>query len=108
MAWTVCPEPGCPTITDGGRCRVHGRTSPRNHRGVPRQLRGYDRTYELARRQILIGQPRCYWGCGRMATTADHRIPLSEGGSAEDLVPTCAPCNYARGAEIARGVRVRR
>jgi hypothetical protein len=37
-----------------------------------------------------------------MATTADYALPQSEGGTLEDLVPSCGHCNYARGARMVR------
>ncbi|MEU1585224.1 HNH endonuclease [Micromonospora sp. NPDC005710] len=35
----------------------------------------------------------------RPATTADHILPLSKGGSNDltNLRPACGPCNYGRG-----------
>jgi hypothetical protein len=47
--------------------------------------------------------PLCYWGCGRVATTADYSIPWSKGGTLDDLVASCGTCNYARGARLPRG-----
>ncbi len=37
--------------------------------------------------------------CGGGATTVDHDVPLSRGGSEdpENLVPACRPCNSAKG-----------
>ena len=93
---SVCNKPGCPRLTNGPYCAEHARTSTRNHRGVPRQARGYDAGYERRRRE-LIGLP-CHW-CGAAATTADHLVPLSRGGSTE-LVPSCGHCNYGRGARL--------
>jgi hypothetical protein len=96
-ALSLCIEPGCHELTAGSRCARHDRTSTRNHRGVPRQERGHGADYER-RRAALVGLP-CHW-CGAPATTADYVKPWSKGGTLEDLVPACGPCNYARGAAI--------
>jgi len=52
MNLRVCLEPGCPTLTRSRRCPRHERTSTRNHRGIPRQQRGYDVGYERTRRAL--------------------------------------------------------
>jgi 5-methylcytosine-specific restriction protein A len=99
MPWAprhVCAEPGCPELVAGSsRCARHARVSSRNHYGVPRAQRGHGSDYERVRR-TLLGQP-CHW-CGRPSDTADYRVPVSMGGTLDDLVPACASCNYARGA----------
>src|SRR5512146_1073495 len=94
---TVCLEPGCPKVVMRGRCPQHARVSSRNHFGVSRQARGYDRQYEVAR-LTLIGEPCALRldGCTGVSTTAQH----TDDGR---LVPACAHCNYADGA--ARGRR---
>ena len=91
-----CVEPGCPNRQDATRCPKHERTSPRNHRGVPRRLRGYDAGYERER-ALLLGRP-CVLrlpGCTGVATTAQH----TDDGR---LVPACRHCNFADGARRAR------
>lgn len=44
----------------------------------------------------------CHW-CGRMAETADHVVPVAEGGSDDpgNLVAACRACNERRGREAA-------
>lgn len=94
----VCLLPGCRARVSRGRCPLHARLSGRNHHGVPRQARGYDRTYERDRRALL--GLRCALalpGCTGIATTADH-------GPA-GLRPACAHCNFADGAARSRAVR---
>jgi 5-methylcytosine-specific restriction endonuclease McrA len=41
----------------------------------------------------------CWW-CGGHATTVDHLIARVDGGddAPGNLVASCGPCNYARGA----------
>lgn len=41
----------------------------------------------------------CHW-CGRTASTPDHLIPVALGGTDDDLVPSCRPCNLKRGASL--------
>ena len=99
MPWAplrICAQPGCKERQEGPRCAEHERTSSRNHRGVPRRLRGYDAAYER-QRALLVGRP-CVMrlpGCTGVATTAQH----TDDGT---LVPACAHCNYADGARRSR------
>ena len=100
----VCPEPGCPELVERGPCRRHARMSTRNHRGIPRQVRGLGADFDRLR-PIVIERDggRCQLrlaGCTDIATTADHRIPRSRGGRTvlENLRASCSHCNYARGA----------
>ena len=64
-------------------------------------MAGYsDPTYKRNRASILAGSPDCHW-CGKnKATQADHLIELDRGGdhSLDNLVPSCGPCNAARGS----------
>lgn len=94
-----CAEPGCRARQAGPRCAVHERTSSRNHRGVNRQARGYDRPYERER-ATLLGRPCAMRlaGCTGVADTAQH----TDDGR---LIPACAHCNYADGAARSRAVR---
>lgn len=43
---------------------------------------------------------RCAY-CGAVATTKDHIIPVSQGGSNDiaNIVPACQPCNSSKGAK---------
>jgi hypothetical protein len=107
----VCSVPGCPTLRP---CQLHDRPDPRssrNHRGVSRQVRGHGAEYDRRRRELLAADelgnpPPCHWDCGRPATTADYAIPWSQGGTLEDLVPSCGHCNYSRGGRMAAAARV--
>lgn len=103
----VCSSPGCPELVERGACRRHDAsrrpTSSRNHRGIPRQARGYDRAYELDRKPLL-GRP-CELklpGCLGLANSADHVIPVSQGGRGGPLRPACTACNSAAGAKLVR------
>jgi len=71
-----------------------------------RQERGLDAEYERNRASVLEANRRYNRGlcnyCGTApATTADHRIPRSIGGTNDisNLVPACAWCNGKKGAK---------
>ncbi len=71
-------------------------------RGTAAQ-RGYNAEYMRNRALVLADGPHgCAWGCGRVATTVDHRIPLARGGTndVENLMPCCALCNSSRGSRV--------
>lgn len=61
---------------------------------------GWDYTTadHIAARWAMFGD-RCYY-CGADATSSDHRIPLSLGGShwPSNIVPCCKPCNSRKNA----------
>ena len=60
--------------------------------------REYDTpAYRKARKELLTGNPACYW-CGKPATTADHLIEVDRGGDSSTMVAACGSCNSRRGA----------
>ena len=98
----VCSVPGCPNRVHRGLCYQHARTSTRNHGGVPRQQRGYNRKYELSRATFVgrVCELR-YPGCDVVLTPANVSADHYEGG----LRPACQPCQRKQGAERARALR---
>ena len=74
---------------------------------MPRQHTTNDKQYAAARRELLADNPLCHWGCGRMATEADHIVPHVLGGSNDitNLTPSCKPCNASRGAILGNQLR---
>jgi 5-methylcytosine-specific restriction endonuclease McrA len=94
-----CLVPGCGRLTTRTRCLEHRRAWERA-RGT-RQERGYGADYQRARRELVACAELCAW-CGRPASpadpmTADHLVPLSEGGGIEgNLVPAHRSCNSRR------------
>ena len=74
---------------------------------MPRQHTTDDKAYAAARRELLADNPPCSWGCGRMATEADHIVPYVLGGSNDitNLTPSCRPCNASRGAVLGNQLR---
>ena len=58
-----------------------------------------DPSYQAARKALLADNPICHWCRRRPATEADHLIEVERGGTHNDgMVPSCKPCNSARGA----------
>lgn len=68
----VCPEPGCPELVEQGHCIGHRRQ--REQRRGSRQARGYDRAYELNRKQwepkVASGKVNC-WSCRERISPLD-------------------------------------
>lgn len=102
----VCIVTGCPSLTTGRYCSTHGRDSARNHHGVPRQRRGYGAAHDRAARQLRANPRPCELrlpGCTGIATSPEHRTPVSAGGAA--IAPAgaaCLHCQRAQGAALAR------
>jgi 5-methylcytosine-specific restriction endonuclease McrA len=63
--------------------------------------------WKSIRRAVFAAKGRvCVW-CGQPATTVDHVIPAAAGGQAtlDNLVPSCARCNFSRGAAFGNSRR---
>lgn len=83
-AMRVCSVPGCPELTDSGRCQAHRREA--DQRRGTRQQRGYGRGHERRfRPSVLRRDPLCVCEdqahghttpCLAPSTVADH-WPLS-------------------------------
>lgn len=96
------------TIPTGHRCPT-GCTTTTDHR--PNGWDRYPAEYRRNREIVLAGNPPCHW-CGTRVTletgSPDHYpIPRSEGGGhgLDNLVPSCRPCNMARGARLVNSGR---
>lgn len=110
-----CARPGC-TAAVRPRAkfctvRCFGLEESRRRRPARadgRRLRRTDRIREApgitwaARRRLMHkwrSQRRaCFYGCGRVANTIDHVIPLARGGTNYEgnLVPCCKSCNSSK------------
>jgi hypothetical protein len=69
------------------------------------------REWRTTRLRILRRDRRTCGYCGAVATTVDHRLPRSRGGTDDDanLVACCEPCQYAdRSIGASRTVRTGR
>lgn len=108
-AMRVCPTPGCPNLTSGGRCQ--GCRSEAEERRGSRQARGYDAAWERKRARYLTAHPICVL-CSGMATVADHhptsrRDLLAQGVTDLDadhrLRALCAPCHSSETARLQPG-----
>ena len=105
-----CPVPGCPTLVLRGCCEAHGgvrkawvKTAP----GPPR-LRG--RANQQRRHRVFTRNPLCVpcaaQGRVRVATIADHVVPLAQGGADDEsnLQGICKACHRVKTqGEAARG-----
>jgi 5-methylcytosine-specific restriction endonuclease McrA len=88
-----------PSQTRCEQCQYEHQRLRDQRRGSSAQ-RGYDRQYRAARLRVLEAAGYVCAYCGREATTTDHVLPVSRGGTADDdnLVACCSTCNSARGA----------
>ena len=106
MPWAPdrrCLWLGCTVRQRAPYCRTHVALTSRNHSGVARQRRGLGPEFERAKRLVIQRDAgRCQLrlrGCTAIATSADHVIPRSWGGSGHptNLRASCGHCNSARG-----------
>ena len=100
MSKRVCPEPGCPTLTNGGRCQRHRRESP---------------TYlerdnaERSRRAAAVAAwvAKHGWVCPGWQRaphpshdlTAAHATAVAHGGIHSSLTVLCRSCNSRQGLQ---------
>jgi 5-methylcytosine-specific restriction endonuclease McrA len=87
----VCAIPGCPTLVRGTYCHEHAPTRKRTTGWTD----GSTWAWRKTRARILKrDNNRCRY-CGAPATTVDHIVPKSNGGSDHDsnLAAACRDCN---------------
>lgn len=89
----VCTEPGCPTLTDTGRCDQHKRQADRA-RGS-RQERGYDAAHERERKRWARLLPLPCARCGRLIQRTDKWHLDHTDDRSGYLGPSCAACNVS-------------
>lgn len=89
-----CAQPGCRTLTTGGRCPEHRRPSSSG--------RGYGRAWRAQRSAFLALNPGCTL-CGGVATEVDHVQP--HRGMNDPLFwrvsnwrAVCKPCHSRKSA----------
>lgn len=93
---SLCPEPGCPELTDGGRCERHKKT--RERRRGSSAKRGYGAAHRAMRKRVLREEPICRICRRRPSSIADHIVPREAGGSdeRENYQGACKPCHDAK------------
>lgn len=84
----------------GSRCDAcrRGVVRQRSAARGTRQEQGYGASWQIVSRQVLERDSyQCFY-CPSPATTADHIVPKSRGGSDDpsNLVAACRPCNSAK------------
>lgn len=102
-----CPVPGCPELTDGGRCNQHRADMLRAQdlrRGTPTE-RGYGPAHKRLRAKVaktLAGRP-CARGCGHIFTTGEAFHLDHNDTRTGYLGPSCPRCNTSAGGRASRG-----
>jgi 5-methylcytosine-specific restriction protein A len=94
-----CAQNGCPVLLPHGTSRCEKHQLPSRDRSRPsRHARGYSAAWDRLRRQILERDHHTCVYCGAPATSVDHRIAKSLGGSddPENLVAACVSCNSGK------------
>lgn len=106
----VCPVPGCPALTEGGRCSEH-RKAYEMQRGTPAQ-RGYDARHRReavkAKAQAVRERQPCPM-CGEPMIEAglldyDHEKPRSLEPESRANRVLCRRCNRSSGGRLAHGL----
>ena len=92
-AFRTCATCGKPTTNPRhcNNCTPHGR-----HTRSP-TTRAQDADYRRHRQTVLADSPNCAY-CPAPATTIDHIVAVSNGGTnaLSNLVPACARCNRTK------------
>jgi len=111
-----CPHPGCPVLTNGGRCKEHQRAKHAAidaRRGSPGE-RGYDRAWQQLRKLKLSADPWCEikTHCAnlsltqQLATEVDHIQTVRDFPELRlvwsNLRSACKRCHSARTASRTR------
>lgn len=102
-----CPVPGCPELTDGGRCPTHKTTLQRTQdaqRGTPTE-RGYGPAHRRLRARIartLEGRP-CARECGHIFRHGEPFDLDHTDDRSGYLGPSCPSCNRSAAGRAPRG-----
>ena len=84
----MCLTPGCPEMSDGGRCKSCRARQDRSRQRTSRYYNTID--WKKKRRRILARDPICVECivqvpcCPERSTEVDHITPRAEGGSDDD------------------------
>lgn len=102
-----CTYPGCPELTDGGRCEKHRKQNQKeiDARRGSSSARGYGARWQKLREIVLSRDKYLCQECkklGRLALASDvdHIIPKSKGGidEMENLQSLCHRCHSSKTA----------
>lgn len=97
MARRPCAIPGCPTLTDRGRCPQHAREHEQQ-RGT-RQQRGYDAAHDRLRadyqHRMDRGEAFDCWRCGDQIDPEHWHLGHDDDDRSRYRGPECVPCNTA-------------
>jgi len=103
MPWKVkkpCAYPGCPELTHERYCEKHKQVVDRQYNQFERDKESQKFYESVAWRRLrrikLETNPLCE-DCGKVkATTADHIVPIKQGGAALDIAnlqSLCGSCH---------------
>jgi 5-methylcytosine-specific restriction protein A len=112
----VCAHAGCGAVAYGTHCAAHQAdtrqrwANPKHReRGGSRQARGYGAAWEKLRATVLREEPLCRACLPRVtaASTVDHIVPKSEGGSDDrsNLRALCRECHARKSSAEGRRAR---
>lgn len=96
-ALSLCSHPGCSVLlVRPGKCGLHA--AKPWAQTLSRQERGYDVEHDRLRKVVLAEEPWCYICRANPSTTADHVIPLSQGGTTtrENMRGACKDCQRSK------------
>lgn len=105
----VCSVPGCPELSDRGKCPTHRRAAEAK-RGSAAE-RGYDAAWQKRSKAFLASHPVCVL-CGGKAEVSDHwpktrRQLVAEGVRDPDADQHLRPlCTRDHNAETAKAARM--
>ena len=111
-----CPKPGCRKLTvKNGRCEEHQPKPWRNPSANTRQLTRQER--QRFHNAVLARDPLCTCNgecgqhegtCNKLATEADHIIPVADDGARTDITNGRGLCRYCHHLITKRQNRERR
>jgi 5-methylcytosine-specific restriction enzyme A len=88
-----CLEPGCPELTQTGRCKAHARQAEARWKDPARRKVYNSRRWRAMRSRVLKEQPFCQApGCNNLATDVDHVTALADDGDPYDRSNLQALC----------------
>jgi 5-methylcytosine-specific restriction protein A len=101
-----CPEPGCATITQGGRCDLH-RKQHRKGTGSRRFADVYrSRQWQRLSARVLMEEPWCRV-CGERSEQADHIVAMNDGGAPLDRANVQGLCRRCHARKTGLDLRRR-